>query len=256
MSQSVERALQLLVLLEAGPRSLTDCADELGVHKSTALRLLQTLEAQRFVTHDATHQYQLGSRVFELSNAALAQRSVRDVVHPHLERLNIDTGQTVHLAAFESGEAVYIDKLEAHSGIRMYSRVGLSAPLHCTAVGKVLVASLPEPERERIALGLRYERMTENTLRQPAAYLAELARVRAEGFARDHQEHETFINCVAAPVRDGSGTVVAAVSISVPTVSLGADEVFGLRHQVMRAAAAASADLGWVASPTRKEPRG
>ncbi|MFV0373018.1 IclR family transcriptional regulator [Microbacterium sp.] len=253
MSQSVDRALSLLVFLEQGPHSLGECADLLGVHKSTALRLLQTLEAQRFVTHDVTHQYQLGSRIFELSNAALAQRSVRDIVRPHLERLNIETGQTVHLAALESGEAVYIDKVEARAGIRMYSRVGLSAPVHCTAVGKVLVAALPEPERERIALALRYERMTENTIRTPAAFLAELARVRAEGFARDHQEHETFINCIAAPVRDGSGAVVAALSMSAPTVSLSAEEAFAQRHRVMRTAAEASADLGWAGASPRKE---
>lgn len=246
MTQSVRRALEVLASLEEGPKTLEDCAVLLGVHKSTVLRLLQTMEAQRFVTHDARHRYMLGSRLFELANSALAQRSVRDIVRPHLEELNRRTGQTVHLAAYESGTVIYIDKLEARSGIQMYSRVGLSAPLHATAVGKVLVADLPESERERVAAGLDYVPLTESTITSAGEYLAELARVRADGFARDHREHESFINCIGAPIRDGSGSVVAAVSLSAPTVSLTDQEVLALRPELLSTAAAASADLGWV----------
>ncbi|MFV0408038.1 MAG: IclR family transcriptional regulator [Propioniciclava sp.] len=246
MTQSVKRALEILVSLQEGPKGLEECSIRLGVHKSTVLRLLQTMEAERFVTHDARHRYMLGSRLFELSNSALAQRSVREVARPHLEELNRRTGQTVHLAAYESGTVVYIDKLEAQSGIQMYSRVGLRAALHATAVGKVLVADLPETERERVATEIDYVPMTDKTITNAADYLAELARVRIDGFARDHQEHESFINCIGAPIRDGSGSVVAAVSVSAPTVSLSDHEVMALRPLLLRAATAASADLGWV----------
>ncbi|MDR2321153.1 IclR family transcriptional regulator [Microbacterium sp. NPDC089698] len=249
MNQTVTRALDLLIALEDGARTLDECAERLGVHKSTVLRLLQTLEAQRFVTHDAQHRYRLGSRLFDLAGAALAQRDVREVARPHLERLNDRTGQTVHLAAYESGDVVYIDKLEARTGIRMYSRVGLRAPLHSTAVAKVLLADLPVSARRAIAEGIDYVPYTERTIANPADFLAELERVRADDFARDSGEHESFINCIAAPIRDGSGAVVAAASVSVPTMSLPAHEVLALLPQLVEATQAASADLGWAPRP-------
>lgn len=249
MNQTVTRALDLLSALQDGAQTLDECAERLGVHKSTILRLLQTLEAQRFVTHDAQHRYRLGSRLFELAGAALAQRDVRDVARPHLERLNEETDQTVHLAAYESGDVVYIDKLEARTGIRMYSRVGLRAPLHSTAVAKVLLADLPAATRREIAEGIDYVPFTDRTIRNATDFLAELERVRADGFARDSAEHETFINCIAAPIRDGSGAVVAAASVSVPTLSLPAHEVLGLLPQLMTATRGASADLGWAPRP-------
>lgn len=253
MNQTVTRALDLLVALQDGARTLDECAERLGVHKSTVLRLLQTLEAQRFVTHDVQHRYRLGSRLFDLAGAALAQRDVREVARPHLERLNDRTGQTVHLAAYESGDVVYIDKLEARTGIRMYSRVGLRAPLHSTAVAKVLLADLPASTRREIAEDIDYVPYTERTIANPADFLAELERVRADDFARDSGEHESFINCIAAPIRDGSGAVVAAASVSVPTMSLPAHEVLALLPQLVEATQAASADLGWAPRPARPD---
>ncbi|MEO8907138.1 MAG: IclR family transcriptional regulator, partial [Microbacteriaceae bacterium] len=209
MSQSVARALEMLTALGSAPRSLDELAETVGVHKSTVLRLLQTMEAERFVMHDSAHRYRLGSRLFDLAQLSLEQRDVRAVARPYLERLNASTGQTVHLAAYESGEAVYIDKLDALQGVRMYSRVGLRAPVHCTAVGKVLIAALPVAVAEKIADTIDYPPMTPNTISSAAGFRAELERVRRAGYAEDHEEHEAFINCIAAPIRDRSGGVVA-----------------------------------------------
>lgn len=245
MNQSIGRALEILVALGEGARGLDELAARLQVHKSTVLRTLQTMEADRFVTHDAQHRYLLGSRLFELAGSALEQRDVRTVARPRLEALNASTGQAVHLASYESGEVVYVDKLEARSGVRMYSRIGLRAPAHCTAVGKVLIAALPRAAREEVAARLDYPAMTPRTITSADAYLAELDRVCADGFAVDHEEHEAFMNCVAAPIRDGSGAVVAAVSISVPILSLDYERVRGLLPELLGAAEAASADLGW-----------
>lgn len=246
MNQSVARSLELLIALQDGPRTLEECATRLEVHKSTVLRLLQTMEAERFVTHDAQHRYRLGSRLFDLANAALSQRDVRAVIRPHIEQLSALTGQTVHLAAYESGEVVYIDKIDARDGIRMSSRVGSRAPLHCTAVAKVLVADLPEAQRVRIAAEIDYQRYTDQTILDPERYLAELERARADGYAQDRREHESFITCIAAPIRDGSGAVVAAASLSVPHVTLDERGVFALRPLLLQATLAASIDLGWA----------
>ncbi|SUD48301.1 Transcriptional regulator kdgR [Nocardia otitidiscaviarum] len=245
MSQSLLRALTILTELGEDSKSLDELATRLGVHKSTVLRLLQTMEGERFVTHDAEHRYRLGSRLFELANRALESRDIRTVARPHLTDLNAATGQTIHLAVYESGEAVYIDKLDATQSVRMYSRVGRPAPLHCTAVGKVLVAAQPRTRWRAIAEGIEYTRFTDRTIADPDAYLTELELVAAQGYAEDHEEHESFVNCIGVPVRDGTGAVVAALSMSVPDMLLDHDQVLAQLPRVRAAADAVSAELGW-----------
>ncbi|MGW0246361.1 IclR family transcriptional regulator [Nocardia goodfellowii] len=250
MSQSLLRALTILISLGDDARSLDQLAGELGVHKSTVLRLLQTMESQRFVTHDDDHRYVLGSRLFELANQALEQRDVRTLARPHLSALNTATGQTIHLATYESGDAIYIDKFDATQSVRMYSRIGRPAPLHCTAVGKVLVSAQPRSEWRAVAERIDYRKFTERTIRTPDQYLAELELVAAQGYAEDHEEHETFVNCIGVPVRNGTGAVVAAVSMSVPDMLLDHDQVLARLPQLRAAADAISAELGW----TRNSP--
>ncbi|HTJ69495.1 MAG TPA: IclR family transcriptional regulator [Actinospica sp.] len=252
MSQSLSRALRLLTELAEGPHSLDDLAGVLDVHKTTVLRLLRTLEDDRLVFRDAAYRYHLGAGLFALSSRALEQRPVRAAAAPHLAALNRETGHTVHLAAYEGGEVVYIDKYDSRHPVRMYSRIGLRARLHCTAVAKVLLAGLPVPERRAVADSISYEVMTPTTLTSPDALLAELARVAEQGYAVDHGEHETFINCVGAPIRDVSGRVVAAASVSVPDVLLDFDQVMALLPDLLTAAAAISADCGWPDRPPRK----
>jgi len=245
VSQSLSRALIILGALGEGGKSLEQLAIQLGVHKSTVLRLLRTMESERFVRRDTGHQFFLGSRLFELSNRALEQRDVRTLARPHLSALNADTGQTIHLATYESGEAIYIDKFDAIQSVRMYSRIGRPAPLHCTAVGKVLVAGLPRSEWRQVAERIEYTRFTERTIDSAQRYLAELELVASQDFAEDHEEHESFVNCIGVPVRDGTGTVVAAVSMSVPDMLLDHDQVRATLPRVRAAADAISEELGW-----------
>ncbi|GII95939.1 IclR family transcriptional regulator [Sinosporangium siamense] len=252
MSQSLGRGLAILGELAEGGRSLDDLAGRLGVHKTTVLRLLRALEDKRFVYRDPGHRYHLGSALFALSSRALEQRGVRGTAAPHLGRLSDSTGQTVHLGAYEDGEAVYIDKYDSRHPVRMYSRIGLRMPLHCTAIGKVLLADLPERERRRVAGSIEYTKFTANTIGGPEEFLAVLARVADQGYAVDHAEHETFINCVAAPVRDASGSVVAAASISVPDVVLPYEQVIALLPDLIATSRAISADCGW--DPARTTP--
>ena len=245
MSQSLSRALIILGELGEGSKSLEELATRLDVHKSTVMRLLRTMESARVVRRDPGHRYVLGSRLFELANRALEHRDVRTVARPHLSALNSSTGQTVHLATYESGEAIYIDKFDAIQSVRMYSRVGRPAPLHCTAVGKVLVAGRPRPEWRQIAERIDYVKFTERSIDTPDAYLAELELVAAQDFAEDHEEHESFVNCIGVPVRDGTGAVVAAVSMSVPDLLLDHEQVLAALPQVRAAADAISEELGW-----------
>ncbi|MEV4315121.1 IclR family transcriptional regulator [Actinocrispum sp. NPDC049592] len=245
MSQSLDRALTLLSGLAEGPKTLDDLAEAIGVHKSTVLRLLRTLESHRFVQRDGVRYYRLGTALFDLAHRSLEDRDVRRSVEPALRELNALTGHTVHLASYEDGEVVYIDKFESRHQVRMYSRIGKRAPLHCTAVAKILVSALPEAQRREIAAGITYTKLTENTLVTPEAYLAELAKVAERGYAIDNSEHEDFIHCIAAPIRGARGEVLAAMSLSVPQVLLDLDGLLGLVPDLLRAAEKASAECGF-----------
>ncbi|MEU4288752.1 IclR family transcriptional regulator [Kribbella sp. NPDC026596] len=242
MSQSLGRALQILVSLGEGERSLDQLATELGVHKTTVLRLLRTMEAERFVRRDEAHRYRLGSRLFALADVAREQHVVRDVAAPHLRQLNQKTGQTVHLAAWENGEVVYIDKLDSVRSVRMYSQVGVPAALHCTAVGKVLLAAQPKRQREALLASMDYRAYTPNTITDADHLRDELAITSERGWAQDKAEHESFINCIGAPVKDHDGRIVGAVSVSVPDVLLNYDQVLELLPDLLATTKAITAD--------------
>ncbi|MFF0148862.1 IclR family transcriptional regulator [Amycolatopsis sulphurea] len=246
MSQSLDRALTVLDGLARGARTLDELAEEIGVHKTTVLRLLRTLESHHFVRREDTRHYRLGSALFDLANQALEEHDVRRSSHEALAALNARTGHTVHLASYEDGEVVYIDKYEGRHSVRMYSRIGKRAPLHCTAVGKVLVAAMPPAERRELAYALDYLVMTPNTITTPEAYLAELDRVQKLGYAVDNAEHEDFIHCIAAPIRGAGGEVLAAASISVPKILLDYDGLLALVPELRAATGEASVHSGWT----------
>ncbi|WP_025156147.1 IclR family transcriptional regulator [Leifsonia aquatica] len=244
MSQSLGRALDVLDLVSRGVATLDALADEVGVHKTTVLRLLQTLEERGFVGRDSSHRFHLGPAVFALAESALDARDVRSAASPALHALAAETGQTVHLATYQDGVVTYIDKVESRQPLRMYSRVGLPAALHATAVGKVLLGALDDAELERVVAGVPFQRYTERTIGGAAELVAEVRHSAARGWAEDHEEHETFMNCVGAPVFGADGRIAAAVSVSVPNVVLPYEGVLGLLPALLLATARVSAELG------------
>lgn len=248
MSQSLVRALDLMAQLAKQPSTLDELASTADVHKTTVMRLLHTLESEHFLVRDNAGRFQLGRKLFELSSLALEQRDLRQVARPHLAKINDQTGHTVHLAQLEGAEVVYVDKFESHHPVRMYSRIGLTAALHSAAVAKVILADMPRSRQEKIAAGLDYVKMTENTITTAPALLAELAVVGEQGWAQDKSEHESIVHCVAAPIRDASGRVVAAASFSVPVVLLDYDDLLKLLPILISGTQAISKDLCWVSN--------
>ncbi|OKK06210.1 IclR family transcriptional regulator [Streptomyces sp. CB03234] len=242
MSQTVDRALSILPLLARGPADLGQVAGALGVHKSTALRLLRTLHEHRLVYRQQDQRYRLGARLFALAQEAVENLDIREIAHPHLVQLGEETGHTVHLAVYEEGEVLYLDKVDSRYPVRMYSRIGKPVAITVAAVAKLLLADLPEAERRALAAKLDYPMYTPRSIPNAAAFLQELAAVREQGWATDLGGHEESINCVAAPIRGADGRVVAAMSVSAPNVVVTAEELLALLPLVRRTADAISRD--------------
>ncbi|GAA1527153.1 IclR family transcriptional regulator [Streptomyces albidochromogenes] len=251
MSQTVDRALSILPLLAQGPADLGQVADRLGVHKSTALRLLRTLHEHGLVYRQQDQRYRLGARLFALAQEAVENLDVREIAHPHLAALNNACGHTVHLAVYEENEVevLYIDKVESRYPVRMYSRIGKPVAITVAAVAKLLLADLPEAERRTIAEKLDYPAYTSRSTPNAAAFLKELALVREQGWATDLGGHEESINCVAAPIRGADGRVVAAMSVSAPNVVVTAEELLTLLPLVRRTADAISREYSGNTPP-------
>ncbi|CAM5730601.1 hypothetical protein SMICM304S_07916 [Streptomyces microflavus] len=249
MSQTVDRALSILPLLAQRPADLGQVAERLGVHKSTALRLLRTLHEHGLVYRQQDQRYRLGARLFALAQEAVENLDVREIAHPHLVELNDRCGHTVHLAVYEEQEVLYIDKVESRYPVRMYSRIGKPVAITVAAVAKLLLADLTEPERRTIAEKLDYPLYTSRSTPNAAAALKELAVVREQGWATDLGGHEESINCIGAPIRGADGRVVAAMSVSAPNVVVTAEELLTLLPLVRRTAETISREYSGTDRP-------
>jgi IclR family transcriptional regulator, acetate operon repressor len=219
---AAEKAIAVLEAVgrAGGPHPLADIAARAGVAKPNAHYILQTLIAADFVTSDGAGRYGAGTRLLALASEVAGDARGRHNLTAVLEALQAQTRQTVHLAVRSGIEAVYLAKVDSPQPYQMASRVGMRVPLHCTSIGKCLLAWLGEAEREQIVAQLPFDRRTSRTLTTPQALLEELVRVRERGFSIDDEENETSIRCVGAPVLDPSGRPTAAVSVSALTHDL------------------------------------
>jgi DNA-binding IclR family transcriptional regulator len=245
VSQTVERAISIVEHLARRPATLIEVTAELGVHKSTALRLLQTLEGAGFARRQTDGLYTVGVRLISIAYSALESLDLREVARPHLTPLNQKYGHTVHLASFVDGVVIYIDKYEGRSSIRMYSRVGKTVDFHSSGVGKVILANLDPALRETVISRIALTRYTPNTITSEEGLRAELEAIRERGYGYDCGEFEDFVICIAAPIRSGDGTSQSAISISVAKMLVPFDELKQLIPDLVKTAEAISRDYGW-----------
>lgn len=247
--RSVDRAAALLLALgeSQGEAGVTELARRLGLHKSTASRLLATLQRRGLVEQDdETGKYRLGIVVIRLAERAERTLDLRSIALPELERLARLTHETTGLGVVDTETLLTVAQVDGPNLIAVGDWTGRSTPLHCVASGKVLLAALAEREVVRIVRrGL--VTYTERTIVELEPLLEELARVRRRGYATAIGEYETGLNAVAAPVHDARGNVVAAVDIWGPAFRLTPRRIPELAVQAREAAAAISVRLGGAA---------
>jgi IclR family KDG regulon transcriptional repressor len=247
-SQVLKRSFAILDILAESTEDLTlaDMGKKLDLDKSTFYRLLRTLELYRYAEKDfGTGKYHLGSKLLQLGARAIARFDLATICRPYLEKLSGQTGETAALGVLCDGEVVAIAVADSRHVLRMYVTVGGKSPVHCSSLGKAILAYLPEKEVNVIVRKHRLRAYTRNTITRRSELKAELARIRRGGFAIDDQELEDGLKCIGAPVQDSSGRVVAALSIAGAALRLTKKRISFLTPLVTRTASDFSGNLGY-----------
>lgn len=216
--KSVDRTLKILekVVNSDNGISVTEISNCLNIHKSTTHRLLSTLVYRGYIKKDGNNLYFPGIKLLEIGSLTLNKSDMRQEIKPYLEKLMQITEETIHLGVLDNYEVIYIDKVESPHTIRMYSSVGKRAPVHCTGLGKTLLAFSEEETIEEFLSLKKLEKYTKNTITDPDKFKKHLKKIKDRGYAVDNQEHEDNINCISAPIFNHQGEAIAAFSISGP----------------------------------------
>jgi DNA-binding IclR family transcriptional regulator len=203
-----------LDFLAEGPKSLSETARRFDVHRSTVLRQLQTFEDAGFVLRRANGHYTIGPKVISIAQQALDGLDLPAVAHDEIRKLQTKTGNTIHLAQLVESTVMYVDKVEGRDSVRMYSRVGKTVRPHCTGVGKAILSQLPVARRDALLADTDWTAFTPQTITSRAALDEQLDLIRSQGWGVDDGEFEDFVNCIAAPITNSSGSIVGALSLT------------------------------------------
>ena len=216
--QVIDRMASLLdaVARYPEPVSLKILAAETGLHSSTAFRILNSMLDNGFVERDATGKYQLGRKLLRLGSRVHAQSDLRQVAQPVMARLRDELGETINLTLREGDEVVYIEKATPNRMMHVQQLIGSRAPLHVTAVGKLMLAMGSKEECEAYAARTNLPAYTRNTINDLPRLNKEAQQLRAQGYAFDDEEAEIGVGCIGALIYDASDNIVAGLSVSAP----------------------------------------
>jgi len=246
--KTLNKSLLILEILANTPGEidLSTLTKHTHIPKSTLLRLLNTLKNHNFVLQDPqSRRFRLGWALIRLGKAAEKSFNLIHTVHPYLEELASQTGETASLVLLDGDHAVYVDQVASPSIIRGNPPIGTPLHLHCTAAGKVLLGAFSDIDFKSFIRRTKLIRKTEKTIVDPVILQEEIRKIRKQGYAFDDEETELGGRCVAAPINNDEGTTVAAVSIMGPSTRIRQSDLTSLARMVKRVAYGASAQLGY-----------
>jgi DNA-binding IclR family transcriptional regulator len=249
MINSIIRACNVLECLsnEKGGLKASDLAARLRLDRSTIYRILLSLEKCGLVEKDEkTGVYTMGIAAFEIGNAYLRRMDFIQIAKPVMLDLSLRVQEAVHLAVLSDTEIVFVDKVDSPRSVGMMCKIGQRAPVYCTALGKVLLADRPEDEVAGIVKAIELKPFNKQTITSKKKFLEELKRVRTQGYAFDHSEHEDDAECIGAPIRDHQGQVIAAISVSGPQKKIGTPQEQQFINWVVEAASLISSKMGFL----------
>jgi DNA-binding IclR family transcriptional regulator len=242
-SQTLVRGLQILEVVAAGKTNLASIAEALQLNRSTAHRLAATLVEHRYLNFMPREGYALGPTLLELGYLARQQINLVRLARHHLEALAALTGDTVHLGVLEGNRALYLDKIAGSRRVEVSSRIGERQPLRSTGLGKALILDDGEA---RLRMLYEFESGEGARYNVPVSeWMKRMKEYRDLDYALDLEENEDKIRCVAAPLRDAGGKIVASISVSSAAQYLDDDRIKRLAREVRNTAMAISRDLGW-----------
>lgn len=248
MIKSIDRALTIIKLVSSRKDGfgVTELANKTDLNKSSVFRILATLLKHGFIEQDLeTKKYRLGYQYLELSAKLLDSIDIRKEAMPFLRQLEEKTNEVIHLVIYSQKEAVYIEKLEGNETLRMHSQVGKRVPMHCTSAGKTILAYLPKEKVMNIIEQKGLPKHTENTITNIEDLFKNLAEIKNKGYGVEKEENELGIKCVAAPIFNHSGEVVAAISISGPSMRMSDAIIDTLKDELMTVCKKVSERLGY-----------
>lgn len=223
---------------------VADLSKHLSISTSTVHRLLSTLADAGLLEQDPrSGRYRLGLSVFDLVGALPTQRSLHEAVLVSMTELRSRTGETVQVGVLDGRQVVYVERLDSPNTLRIFTELGRRNDAHCTSSGKVLLAFLPRPQLDRILKGWTLPRLTEHTITDPKVLRAELRSIRQRGYSENREESQRGVVSVAAPIRNGSGTI-ASLSIAGPTERMDPNRL-AIADAVVTLARRVSRQMGW-----------
>ena len=248
LSQTVLKALDILecIALAEQPLSAAEVAKLCNLSRPTAHRLIRTLTTRGYLTQDDDTHYRLGTQALSLSQNVLDSLDLPELAQPYLRHLSDITNETTYLSMLDDDEILYVGKAESSQSVRTHTKIGSRNMLHCTAMGKAILAFLSESDRAQLIERLELTAKTPTTITNRGALAEELATVRAQKFATDDEESEDGVRCVGAPIFDHTGRVFAAISVSGPAYRLSVSRLDALSSLVMDTAKTISGRVGHV----------
>ena len=248
-NQSTEKALAIIELLarQHSPMRLRDISQELGINASTALRFLSSLQGCGYVDQDRESQrYFLTYKICRIANQVSGSAELQTITHPYLVSLCEQFHEALCVSVEQDMTMVYIDVASSpDQSLMSMQRIGNVSPMHCTGNGKLLLLNYTAEQLDRLIRLKGLPRLTEHTITTRQALLEELERVRAEGFAYDNEECETGVRCVACPIRDYTGTIVAGISVTGPVTRMTDETIRRIQGRLAEAAGRISRALGY-----------
>ena len=249
--RAVARALDVLVAVATAPTDLdlSSLSRRVDLHPATVFRMVQTLKVRRFLAENGDGTYRIDVRAFEVGSSFLRGKSLWRSASDIAEHLADLTGETANIGIRDSDDVLYIAIARGQQEIGVLSVAGGRHPLYCAALGKVILAHMPWAEARKILANSRPRAHTKNTITTMSRWHDELVRVRRQGYALDDEERIVGVKCVAAPIRDHTGEVIAAISASAPAFRLVGEHFDETLRQTCRVAEDTSMRLGYASGP-------
>lgn len=246
--QSIERALDIIEVLAEENEGLgvTEIANRIGLHKSTAHRIITTLANRGYLKKNENGTYQIGLALIGAASLYINSLELQTEARPFVARITAELGLTCHLGVLDGDEVVYIEKMDIFSNVRLYSQIGVHVPAYSCSLGKCLLSNYSSEDIRKIMANCKFEKFTDKTITSMDELIADIDKVRKRGWGIDDEESEVGHRCLGVPIYDYRGDIIAAISASGPTNIFTRDRIEHVASYLKEQAMELSESMGYT----------